>query len=293
MRTFDLSDFIERYNADEMSDSQKVWFEKELEGNQKLQNEVNLRKRTDEILENQNIISLRNKLSVIEKRRVADIQYQRSKEDIQYNGSEADIQYQSKESDIQYQNKETDIQYQSRDAGIQYRKTKMPAYMKYVAVMAGVLLIGSFTLFPKKNLSSDEIINHYYKVYEPPTAQRSGQPETNSDFTKALALYNIHDYREAAVLFSKVVEHNPRDMQSELLNGVANFGDKKYVEAKQSYVKVINDNNNLFIETAKWYLALCYVQTKEREKAIQQLETIKKEDGIYSNDAKKIIRRYK
>ena len=60
MRTFDLSDFIERYNADEMSDSQKVWFEKELEGNQKLQNEVNLRKRTDEILENQNIISLRN-----------------------------------------------------------------------------------------------------------------------------------------------------------------------------------------------------------------------------------------
>jgi TolA-binding protein len=284
MRTFNLSDFIERYNAGEMSNSQKVWFEKELDGNEKLQNEVNLSKRTDEILENPNIISLRNKLFAIEKRREADIQYQRDKVGIQYEGSEANIQYQSKDSDIQYQNGKSDIQ---------YRKTKMPVYMKYVAVMAGVLLIGSFTLFPKKNLSSDEIINRYYKVYEPPTAQRSGQSVTNSDFTKALEFYNIHDYREAAILFSKVVGNNPRDMQSELLSGVANFGNKKYVEAKQSYVKVINDNNNLFIETAKWYLALCYVQTNEREKAVQQLETIKKEDGIYSNDAKKIIRRYK
>ena len=284
MRTFDFSDFIERYNAGEMSDSQKMWFEKELEGNDKLQNEVNLRKRTDAILENQSIISLRNKLSIIEKRREADIQYQRSEVGIQYKGSQADIQYNGRETDIQYNGRGTDIQ---------YRKTKMPVYMKYVAVVAGVLLIGSFTLFPGKHLTSDQIINSYYKVYEPPTTQRSGQSETNADFTKALEFYNIHDYREAAILFNKVVEHNPKDMQSELLIGVSNFGDKKYVEAKQSYVKVINDNNNLFIETAKWYLALCYVQTKEREKAIQQLEAIKKEDGIYSNDAKKIIRRYK
>jgi tetratricopeptide (TPR) repeat protein len=284
MRTFDLSDFIERYNAGEMSDSQKMWFEKELEGNYKLQNEVNLRKHTDEILENQNIISLRNKLSIIGKRREADIQYQRS---------EVGIQYKSNKADIQYNGRETDVQYNGRETDVQYRKSKMPVYMKYVAVMAGVILIGSFTLFSGKHLTSDQIVNRYYKVYEPPTTQRSGQTETNSDFTKALAFYNIRDYREAAILFSKVVERNPKDMQSELLIGVSNFGDKKYVEAKQSYVKVINDNNNLFIETAKWYLALCYVQTKEREKAIQQLETIKKEDGIYSNDAKKIIKRYK
>jgi hypothetical protein len=56
-------------------------------------------------------------------------------------------------------------------------------------------------------------------------------------------------------------------------------------------VDVISDNNNLFIETAKWYLALCYVKTDEREKAIQHLEAIKSEGGIYKNDAKKIIRK--
>jgi hypothetical protein len=293
MKTFDFSEYIERYNAGEMSDSQKKWFEKELEGNIILQNEVSLRKRTDEILENQNIISLRNKLSGIERRRKTDIQYKRTKSDIQYNNKETQIQYENKETQIQFGNKDTEIQYERKNPGIQYRKLKAPAYFKYAAVVAGVIFLGGVTLFHGNSLSNDEIISKYYKIYEPPTTQRSSQSETDADFSMALKLYNTHDFRQAAILFNKVVERNPRDMQSELLSGVANFGAKRYVEAKQSYVKVINDNNNYFVENAKWYLALCYVQTNEKEKAIQQLEAIKKEDGIYSKDAGKIMRRFK
>ena len=67
MKTIDFSYFIERYNANEMSDTEKQWFLRELEGNEKLRNEVNLRKRTDEILSNQNVMSLRSKLSEIER----------------------------------------------------------------------------------------------------------------------------------------------------------------------------------------------------------------------------------
>ena len=248
MKTIDFSYFIESYNAGDMSDAEKQWFRKELDGNEKLLNEVNLRKRTDEVLKNQNIISLRNKLSGIEKR---------------------------------------------REANIPVRNSKKPAYLNYAAVIAGLVLIGSITMFSGKNLSSEEIMNRYYKAYEPPTTQRSGQSVTNADFTLALEFYNTHDYEKAAIFFNKVLESNPRDMQSVLLNGVANFEDKKYPDAKQSFVNVINDNNNLFIETAKWYLALCYVKTDEREKAIQQLEIIKKDGGIYRNDAKKIIRKLK
>src|ERR1035437_3840800 len=63
MKTIDFSYFIERYNAGEMSEAEKQWFQKELEGNDKLRNEVHLRKRTDEILKNQNVISLRDRKS--------------------------------------------------------------------------------------------------------------------------------------------------------------------------------------------------------------------------------------
>jgi tetratricopeptide (TPR) repeat protein len=245
MKKNDFSYFIERYVAGDMNDAEKIWFEKELEGNQKLRYEVNLSKRTDEVLKNKNISTLRSKLSEIEK---------------------------------------------SREVYLPVNKSKRPVYMTLAAVVAGMVMIGSIVLFSGRNLSSDEIINRYYKAYEPPTTQRSAFSASNNDFTLALEFYNTHNYEKAAILFNKVLKSNPKDMQSTLLNGVANFEDKKYPDAKQSFVNVINDNNNLFIESAKWYLALCYIKTNEKDKAIEQLQLIKNEGGMYKNDAKNIIR---
>ena len=73
MKTIDFSYYIERYNSDEMSESELVWFKKELEGNERLKREVIIRKRTEEILSNRDIISLRNKLSGIEKARAVNV----------------------------------------------------------------------------------------------------------------------------------------------------------------------------------------------------------------------------
>lgn len=67
MKTIDYSYFIERYIAGEMDQTEKIWFEKELSADISLQKEVQLRKKADRILERQDIISLRNKLSSIEK----------------------------------------------------------------------------------------------------------------------------------------------------------------------------------------------------------------------------------
>jgi tetratricopeptide (TPR) repeat protein len=247
MKTIDFSYYIERYNAGEMSDAEQQWFQKELDGNVTLQTEVNIRRNTDKVLKNKDIISLRNKLSEIEKNREVPV----------------------------------------------IIRNKRPEYLKYVAVLTGLIIIGSITVFSDRNMSSEEIINRYNKVYESPTVQRSAIAETNNDFSLALEFYNTHDYQKAAILFSKILEKNPKDMQSELLNGVANFEDEKYPEAKLSFDKIIYDDNNLFIETAKWYLALCYVKTDEKSKAIRQLEIITKEGGIYKNNAKKIIRKLK
>ena len=246
MKTIDFSYFIERYNAAEMSDSEKQWFEKELEGNEKLKNEVNLRKRTDEILKNQNVISLRNKLSAIENQR----------------------------------------------KGVNHpaRSTKKIRYIRYAAVFAGLILIGSLALFTGKSLNSETIMKRYYKVYEPPTSQRSAVSGTDADFTLALEFYNTRDYEKAAVLFNKVLATKPDDMELVLLKGVSNFEEKKYPEAKQSFGKVIDDKNNLFIDQAEWYLALCYVNTNEIDKAKQLFKIIVNENGIYKNNARKIIR---
>jgi len=56
MKTIDFSYFIERYNAGEMDDAEKQWFTKELNDNEKLRKEVELRRTTDTILKNQDLM---------------------------------------------------------------------------------------------------------------------------------------------------------------------------------------------------------------------------------------------
>ena len=67
MKTIDYSYFIEKYIAGEMEQTEKIWFEKELEGNESLQKDLLLRRKADVILERHDIVSLRNKLVSIEK----------------------------------------------------------------------------------------------------------------------------------------------------------------------------------------------------------------------------------
>jgi tetratricopeptide (TPR) repeat protein len=73
MKTIDYSYFIESYNSGKMSQAEKAWFLMELEGNESLQKEVLLRKKTDQILKQQDIITLRAKLSSIEKFRKEEV----------------------------------------------------------------------------------------------------------------------------------------------------------------------------------------------------------------------------
>ncbi len=248
MKTIDFSYFIERYIANEMSDAERLWFEKELEGNDKLRKEVELRKKAEEILKDKDIVSLRSKLSAIERQRS-----QSSPE----------------------------------------KTHPFRSYMKYAAMAGVAIIIGIFFLLPGKKLTSDEIMSRYYKTYEPPATQRSAEVVSNDDFNQALEFYKTNDFKNAAVYFKKVINREPKDMYSTLLYGISNFEGHKYPEAQKSFNRVIQDRNNLYIDQAEWYLALCYLNTDENDKALQLFEKIKNENGIYKNDAKDIISKLK
>jgi TolA-binding protein len=248
MKTEDFSYFIERYIAGEMSDIEKTWFEKELDGNIKLTDELKLRQNTDEILKKQNHISLRNKLSAIDKAR---------------------------------QEKTTRIRPQRK---VYYG---IAATLGVLAIMGSVLFTGS------RNLTSKEIIERYSTEYEPVSGQRSAGIEMNELFVQGLECFQNHDYKNAALYFSKVVENEPRDMYATLLNGISNFEESRFSDAKKSFGTVIDDNKNLYIDQAQWYLALCYLQTGENEKARYMLQVIIDENGSFASQSKKILRKIK
>lgn len=246
MKTIDFSYFIERYNVGEMSEAEKLWFDKELKGNEKLRNEVLLRKSTDKVLKNQDLISLRNKLSAIERSRTAKVPDVRSKN---------------------------------------------LHHFQYAAIIIVALIIGSLVLIPGRNLSTDDILQRYTAEYKPTSNQRSSDPASNEYFTQGLEYFDTHDYKNAAFYFSKVVESEPKDMYANLLSGISNYEVSKYSEAKQSLGTVIDDKKNLYIDQAQWYLALCFLQTDEKEKSVQLLKKIKDEGGYYAKNAKGILRK--
>lgn len=246
MKTVDFSYYIERYNCGEMSISERAWFDKELEGNEKLRNEVILRKRTDNILKNQDVISLRNKLAHIEK---------------------------------------------SRASSTPVSKFNRKNALKYAAVITIIVLIGSFSIFRERNLTIDELLKPYDIPYQPATGQRSLQNRTNEDFNSGIEYFNISDYKNAALYFNKVIETNPRDMAATLMNGISDYEETRYSEAKVSLGKVVDDNKNLYMDQAQWYLAKCYIRTEENDKAVQVLRSIKTEGGFYSKPASKLLRK--
>jgi len=245
MKTNDFSYFIERYIAGEMDEAEKNWFLSELDGNENLRKEVEIRQKTDLILKNQDVIKLRNKLNMIEGERALK----------------------AREPKFPYLNK--------------YR---------YAAIITAFVIIGGITLLSVRKPDNEEIMEKYNSVYEAASPLRSGEVIDNPDFSLALEYYEIHDYRNAAVYFSRSLENHPHDMQSELLNGISNFEISNYPDAKRSLVKVIDDKNNLYIDHARWYLALCYIKTDEKEKAIEQLAVIEEARSIYKKDAKKLHR---
>lgn len=248
MKTIDFSFFIERYNAGEMDETEKLWFKKEMVGNENLRKEVELRQKTEDILKKQDIINLRTKLCTIEK---------------------------------------------SRETSVLRKKRIVPVYFKYAAVVAFMIVTGGIFILTENKPDNDEILEKYIKPYEATSSVRSDKVTSNPDFNLALEYYEIHDYRNAAIYFNRTLADQPGDMQSTLLKGISNFEIRNYPEAEESFVKVIDDNKNLYIDHAQWYLSLCYIKTDEREKATELLAIIEKSKSIYNKNAKKILRNLK
>jgi tetratricopeptide (TPR) repeat protein len=248
MKTIDFSYFIERYIAGEMNEAELSWFLREMDGNSRLREEVALRKKTDLVLKNHDLIQLRNKLSEIEK---------------------------------------------SREKRVPVKATGKRVFIGIAAAIVGLIILGSIALFSNRHLTNDEIIAQYYKSYDGVVVSRSSQAAAGDDYSTGLDYFNIHDYENAALYFSKVIKRNPGNMESTMFYGTSSFEVKNYPAAQESFSKVIDDNNNLFIEDAEWYLALCYLQTNDMKKAAGELTIIKNSRSIYSKNAGKILRRMK
>ncbi len=156
------------------------------------------------------------------------------------------------------------------------------------AAIITLLVIGSILIFNKgRSLDQDSLFSKYYESEEAVMLSRSGISNSDDMLIKdALLLYHEKNYEAAIELLSKTKEN----ILSSFYLGLSYLETGKIAESKELFQKIIDHNDNLFIEQAEWYLGLCYLKTKQTEEAREVFTRISKSNSIYKTRAGEILK---
>jgi len=163
--------------------------------------------------------------------------------------------------------------------------------VRYAAAVASVALITSLLYLQFREVSQEKLLEQYYLPYETSTATRSLITENNVLMKNALESYQAHEYRKAIGFLELLLSTDPENMETVFMHGMANMEERNYPVASNSFTRVVQQNDNLYIEDASWYLGLCYMMNEETDKAIRQFEYIAGSKSRYSKDARKLAKK--
>jgi tetratricopeptide (TPR) repeat protein len=173
--------------------------------------------------------------------------------------------------------KEADEAYAAAPPSAAPRKI-IPLYLKIAASVALLVAIGAAIFLMRTPPSHTDLFNEYFATYSAPVNFRSGDsPYADEDWKQALAYYDGGHYEEAIPYLTKVIANKPSNKLAQLLRGVGHLALGATAEAEQDFNALIEQGENLFVDQAKWYLALTYLKQGDTEKAKSLLDALRQE----------------
>lgn len=170
-------------------------------------------------------------------------------------------------------------------------RSTMAKSAKYAAAVALLAFITTVLYFALRAGSQDQLYNKYYARYETPGAVRSLVDAGNSLMENAIAAYSAKDYETAIGFLEQLISTEQGTIETVFMHGMANMEVKNYPSATGSFTRVLEHNDNLYLEDAAWYLGLCYMMTEDRERALKQFDAISASRSRYSKEAARLARR--
>jgi len=162
------------------------------------------------------------------------------------------------------------------------------------AALALLVAIGLATVLGRP-LSNKDLFVKYMKPYELVLTNRSMDNEaTQLWMNKAQENFLNGEFEAAIDCFEEVLELNSNKMEAEFYKGVSQMEIERHKEASESFTRVIEQNDNLYIQKAEWYLAGCLLAMDQTDRARRQLAMIASSaNHYYKEDAEKILKRMK
>jgi tetratricopeptide (TPR) repeat protein len=190
----------------------------------------------------------------------------------------------------------TDLREETRrsETGKRVFRFTRPWHYAASAALALLVAIGLATVLGRP-LSNNDLFAKYMKPYELVLTNRSVDNEsTQLWMNKAQEQFINGDFEAAIGSFEEVLEINSNKMEAHFYMGESYMEIKQYQEASESFNRVIEHNDNLYIQKAEWYLAGCLLAMDQTDLARRTFASIASSSNhYYRDDAAKILKRMK
>jgi len=162
------------------------------------------------------------------------------------------------------------------------------------AALALLVAIGLATVLGKP-LSNSDLFARYMKPYELVLTNRALEADAiKVNMNKAEIAYMNGNFEEAIMWYDEVLEVSNEKIEAEFGIGVSSMNLEQFVDASESFEKVVAHDDNLFIQKAQWFQAGCLLAMDESVRARRQLMQIAEDaNHFYRKDAEKVLRRMK
>jgi tetratricopeptide (TPR) repeat protein len=165
-----------------------------------------------------------------------------------------------------------------------------------LALAAGlILLIGMPVAFHriKESRNSALVYEQYFAPYPYLLHERSIPDNISALDNRAMYLYTINNYAEAAALMEKESSDSLTNPLQNLYLGVCYMELKQYSNAIKIFETLLSKDQNLTNHQARWYLGLSYIKLNKRTKATEQLNILQADSGLYTYQALEILNKLK
>jgi hypothetical protein len=90
-------------------------------------------------------------------------------------------------------------------------------------------------------------------------------------------------------LFAKVLENDADNIPVKFYSGISNIELGQYRTALQPFNFIMNHKQNLYVERAEWFAALCYLKLNETDNAIELFRKVSHSNSFYKENAHEIL----
>jgi hypothetical protein len=136
-----------------------------------------------------------------------------------------------------------------------------------------------------RNVSNDSLFTQYYN-----SENIVDQTRGDQNIVEAIIKFQQKDFSASAVLFKSILDKDNSNIAVWFYYGISTIETQNYTSSIKAFTTIIEQNDNLYIEHAEWYLGLCYLKNNQKDMAIDQFAVVASNpDNFHRQEAKNIL----